>query len=109
MKEQFRHLVYLLVVLVVATALFILAFPPKAHASSLFGIDLNGIKIVLTDEPCRLSAVYNLPYRGTWTEKGKTSEGCWAVHPEVPFIISYWDDRTVAILPTVAVHPLTGV
>jgi hypothetical protein len=56
-----------------------------------------------------LPAVSNLPYRGTWTEKGKTSEGCWALHPEVPLIISYWDDRTVAILPTVAVHPLTEV
>jgi hypothetical protein len=53
--------------------------------------------VSLTDERCKLAVVTNLPGRATWTEKGRTFEGCYGVsHSVVAF---YFEDRTVVMLP----------
>lgn len=107
MKRAFEVFYVLLLVAIAAFALT-LAFPPKAHAKVLAGAESQGIKVILTDEPCKLSdVVKNLPYRATWTERGKVFEGCWAAHPQLPIVMSYWSDHTVGIIPVQALHDLT--
>lgn len=57
----------------------------------------EGIRVVLTDEPCALVAVSNLPRRATWEEGGKTHEGCWGAMQGV--VAAYFTDRSVAVMP----------
>ena len=64
---------------------------------------------MLTDEPCTLKAVENLKHRSVWHEKGKRFEGCWAPHPGVGLVVSYWSDKTVAIIPIDAFVKVTGI
>lgn len=78
-----------------------------AYAKPLAGVDAEGVRIVFTDEPCALKEVTNLPYAATWTEKGKVTQGCWAFHPQARVVMTYWADRTVAIIPPQALHPFT--
>jgi hypothetical protein len=91
------------VIAVVATFLYCLPAlaVPMAEAS------YNHAKIVLTDEACKLSAIKNLPRRAVWTEKGKTFEGCWEVH-QFGFVIAYFDDQTIAVIPADMFKPITG-
>jgi hypothetical protein len=53
-------------------------FPTLVFADPLFAFEKDGIRVVLTNDPCKLSEVSNLPYRATWEEKGQTFEGCWS-------------------------------
>ena len=84
-----------LVVLVALAA----TWPTKAHAGPVYQADVEGVKIVLTDEPCNLPAVSNLQRRATWTEKGKTTEGCFGGHPQFPIVLMYFADKTVVVVP----------
>jgi hypothetical protein len=68
----------------------------------------NGVLVVLTDEPCTLSAVANLKGRATWTENGKTHEGCYAPSP-AGVIMFYFGDRTVVAIPNSAFQRVHGV
>lgn len=54
--------------------------------------------VILTDEPCAIAAVRNLPYRVVWQEREKKYEGCYHVHPS-GIVVMYFDDRTVGIVP----------
>ena len=49
-----------------------------AHAQPLAVAGDASVKVTLTDEPCALREVVNLPQRATWTEGGRMIEGCWA-------------------------------
>ena len=88
-----------IVVLGVICALVLVGLATNAHAIPLFQAEAEGIKIVLTDEDCRLPAVSNLPKRATWHEKGKVFEGCFGAHPMFPVIMGYFADKTVVVLP----------
>lgn len=63
--------------------------------------------LTLTDEPCALSAVSNLPSRAVWQEKGETIEGCYGRLNGV--VVCYFADLTVAILPAAAFRRVVGV
>ena len=61
----------------------------------------NGVKITLTDEPCKLKEmITNLPSRATWEENGSIIEGCYGamrVNQTVVLLPMYWADKTVVI------------
>ena len=105
-----RKIFEVLWVIAAAVLIFCMMYviPSRAHAKAIAGVEAGNVSIVLTDEPCALAAVTNLPYRSTWTENGKTVEGCYGVHP-AGVVLSYWADRTVSVMPVDALHPLTGV
>jgi len=84
---------------VLKAALIVLSVA-TAQAAPLYKAFGNGLQIVLTDEPCALKVVANLPKRATWTENGKTQEGCWGVSEVTGTVMAYWDDRTVTSIPT---------
>lgn len=79
------------------TLALLLLFPLIAWAKPLAIAQGDGVTVTLTDEPCAVKEIANLPYRATWTEKGKTFEGCWAVDESL--VVSYWSDATVVVLP----------
>lgn len=70
-----------------------------AHATSLVEAQAGDVRIILTDEPCALPAITNLPLRATWTENGKVSQGCFAVRPEAGVVVLYFDDKTAVAIP----------
>ena len=57
-----------------------------------------GVVVTLTDEACRIAEVSNLKLRATWTENGKTTEGCFAVTQGMALF--YFLDRTVVVIPS---------
>lgn len=84
-------------------------WPTLVLAEPLFQVEADGAKIVLTDEPCKLSAVSNLKYRAVWHEKGQAHEGCWAPRPDMGVVMSYWADKTVTAIPIHTFVKVTGV
>ena len=80
----------------------------NAHAAPMAQtVTAEGARIVVTDEACQLKEVTNLKYRAVWHEKGKTFEGCYAVHP-YGLVVAYFDDKTVAVMPLDAFVKVTG-
>lgn len=68
------------------------------HAKRIAKATQGGVVITLTDEPCTLTVVSNLPYKILWEEKGKTFTGCFTVNQGI--VVAYFsDDKTVAIMP----------
>jgi hypothetical protein len=86
--------------------LLLLALP--VHAKDIAQATDRGVVVTLTDEPCTLNAVSNLPYRATWAQDGKTSEACFALMG--PFVVLYFQvDSTVGLAQTSDFKMLTGV
>jgi hypothetical protein len=80
--------------------IFLTCWPASVLAGPIFVADSQGIHLELFEEPCQLKEyVTNLPYRATWTEKGKTFEGCFVPYPNVGLVTAYFSDRTVALIP----------
>lgn len=94
----------IVIVMVAALALACILKPRPAHADALYRVQSDGAVVTLHDEPCRLDAVVNLPHRAVWTEGGKTFEGCWGGHSQARAIVTYWADRTVALIPMSALQ-----
>lgn len=78
-----------------------------AYAEPIAVFSQGQLFVTLTNEPCALPAVINLPNRAVWIEKGETIEGCWR-HSET-FIMFYFADKTVLPLPTRAFRLAVGV
>ena len=88
-------LVCLLVLLGIAAT-----WPTKAHAGPILKGEAGGVIVTIYEEDCQLTAtVTNLPKRATWTEKGKTFEGCIGAHPQFPILMAYFADKTFVVLP----------
>ena len=105
MKRKIFEIVW---VLAAASLITWMVLPTKARAASIAMTESHGVEIVLTDEPCALPAVTNLPYRSTWKEKGKITAGCWALS-QFDVVMSYWTDRTVAVIPAALFHKVTDI
>lgn len=83
-----------------AAALVLVLFATIASASVIAMASDGGVVVSLTDEPCALPTVTNLPLRATWLEKGKVTEGCYGLANGI--IMSYWGDLTVTAVPVEA-------
>lgn len=77
----------------------LLCFSTFTYAATIARAEVQGNIITLTDEPCAVSAVANLPFRATWWEAGKTFEGCYGYSSSDGLILAYFDDKTVVALP----------
>jgi hypothetical protein len=92
-------------------ALFLLAvtWPTKAHAEPRFQVSVDGVRVVLFDDKCELThLITNLPYKATWTEKGKTVRGCWGARPDAGIVMAYFEDKTIGLIPMQDVTPVQG-
>lgn len=82
------------VLLVLLLSMFVLnvAAEPTHKASG------EGVEIVIHSDKCAFKEIVgNLPFRATWTEKGKTYEGCGGVNNGVA--VFYFTDKTVVVIP----------
>ncbi|SRR5229473_278741 len=94
---------------VIGLILGMVLYTSKCMADPLFSATAEGATITLTDEPCTLKAIGNLPYRATWVEKDKTYEGCWGARPDIGFVLAYFDDLSVALIPMQAFRKVSRV
>jgi hypothetical protein len=88
-----RIIVVLLLGLALAAATY------NAYAEAVFQGQGQGVTITVYNEPCKLTDVTNLPYRATWEENGKVTEGCIAPRPDAGVVVGYFADKTVALMP----------
>ena len=90
--------------------LAVILLPLTAQAEARYSASSQGIVITLYSEECKLKEVANLPYRATWTENGKTFEGCFSVAGELKMVMLYFvDDRSVAVVPVGVFREVKGV
>jgi hypothetical protein len=90
---------------------FVVCWPTLALADPVLAAEQNGVRIVIHSENCKYKGVVsNLPKRATWTEKGKTFEGCAGVVPQLGMTMFYFSaDKTIAVVPMEMFAPVTGV
>ena len=79
-----------------------------AEAAPVAQATIHDIVVTLTDEPCALKDKVDLPYRGTWDEKGKHYEGCFGMN-HIGIVMMYFDDKSVAAFPSGVFERMTGV
>ena len=103
-----RLIAFLGTLCLIVLLLIAATWPTGANALPLFQAEADGVRIVLTDEDCRLPAVENLKKRAIWHEKGKVYEGCFGAHPVYPIIMAYFADKTVVVLPVEVFTPVQG-
>ena len=88
-------------------ALLFLAAP--AFAEPIAVMTLQGVTVTLTNQPCAIKYVTNLPLRATWKDGSKTFDGCYAVFPESEAVGFWFDDGSVAVVPVMMFKMVTGV
>lgn len=66
-----------------------------ANAEVLYVGTDNGITVLLTDEPCELSSINNLPNKAVWVEGGKSIEGCYGAVANGALVLMYLIDKRV--------------
>lgn len=66
----------------------------------------GSVKVILTDEPCALSAIVNLGKRVTWAERGGVIEGCYGIGNGL--VLCYFADRTVVAIPSSVFNRVSG-
>lgn len=81
----------------------------NAYAGPILKGEAEGITVTIYEEACQLKEVTNLPKRATWTEKGKTFEGCVGAHPQFPILMGYFSDKTMVVLPVQMFTRVSGV
>ena len=93
-------------VLLLGLILLIVGLP--AEAKGIAQATDGTSTVTLYDDKCALPAVSNLPFRATWSEHGKTTEGCFTIMG--PIVVMYFEvDRTVALAGAENFHKLTGI
>lgn len=80
-----------------------------AYASPVAVLDEKGVKVTLYDEPCKFTHVVSLPYRATWEQDGKKFEGCFNVHQQAGAVVAYFDDKSIALMPTSLFRPMRSM
>lgn len=69
----------------------------------------GGVRIVLHEERCALSAIVGLPRAAVWIEPGKSFVGCWGPRPDLGLVQLYFPgDRSLPLAPMQAFSPLGG-
>ena len=88
--------------------LILIFLPLFAHAETIASASQNNVTISLTNEPCASQSVKNLPYRAIWTEPNGKIEGCYGVQSGT-VVMLYFEDKTVAVLPTQVFQKVTDI
>ncbi len=106
-RGYLRRLVGFAIVLVAVACTAIIV--TKAHAEPVYRAAApDGIFITLHDEACALEGVVNLKRRATWTEGGKTFEGCWGARIDMGVVVAFFSDKTVVVIPLQAFQRVTS-
>lgn len=80
-----------------------IATPVVLIAKPIGAVSSGNVSITLYDDKCDLKI--QLPYKATWLEGRKEFQGCWGMQSGV--VVLYFDDNSIAVLPTNAFRPAT--
>lgn len=80
---------------------------PTVKAEAVAVANAPGTVVTVFNEPCALKAVINLPLRATWTQNGKTIEGCFGSFGEAAALGMFFADGTVVVIPMAAFQRVT--
>lgn len=87
----------------------VLLFVASFAFGQTFQAEGDGVRVVVyANEACSIPAVSNLPYKATWTENGKTVEGCAGIHPMGVVLLYFGADKTVVMIPRQQFVRVTG-
>jgi hypothetical protein len=89
-----RIVVLSLIALAIAMAIY-----KPVHAEPMAAAEAGGVRLVIHTEDCKLKEITNLAKRATWTQDGKTQEGCAGLFQEVGMVIFYFTDKTAFPVP----------
>lgn len=106
--EPQTRLHWMLVACLFVISIFAAAVSTCAYADPAYQTKTGDVTLTLHTEKCELAEITNLPRRATWTEGGKTYEGCWGARPDQGIILAYFTDKTVASVPIEAFVRVTG-
>ncbi len=95
------------VVLLTVFFVGLMAVSIASAETPMYRVDAQDASIVLYMEPCALPEISNLKRRAVWTEKGKGTEGCWAISPWQN-VLMYFSDKTVVAIPQQYFTRVTG-
>lgn len=95
------------VVCLLGVGLFVI-FARNLYAAPILQAEGEGHVITLTDEPCALEAIANMPMRATWKEpNGKVWEACYGAMGGA--VVFYCADKTIQVLPMQGFRPVVGI
>jgi len=95
-------------VLVLLFGLLLLVHFTNAYAEPIYEASVQGIRIVVYKEKCKLEAITNLPWRAVWFQNGQETEGCIGAKDDLGVVVGYFADKTIVVLPTDLFRRLTG-
>lgn len=94
---------------VIFLALALVLLPLGLYAGPVAMMEGKGLSVTLYHpEKCQLEAVSNLPFRATWTENGKTFEGCFTIDGQLGIVRMYFEDKSVVAIPVQLFQRVTG-
>lgn len=81
-------------------AFLLWTFMQPVKAEPMAAAEQGNVRVVVYTEDCALTnVVENLTKRATWTENGKTLEGCAGIFPQVGMVLFYFTDKTMFPVP----------
>lgn len=90
--------------------LLLLLFSPPSLAKAVAVASQGDVTVTLHDTPCSVAAVSNLKLMAQWRDSRGVYQGCWGVQRfgQISFVLLYFDDKTVTIIPVGAFKETTG-
>jgi hypothetical protein len=92
----------------ILAALALALLPSISNADAIATVSQGSTVVTFFDEPCALKPI-QLPYRTTWRDGDKVTEGCFGLHGSGVVVI-YFEDGSVGLVPReqiVALQPGT--
>jgi len=70
--------------------------PLPAKAKPVFQASQGNVVLMLHTEECAFQGTVALPLKATWTQDGKTVEGCWGPRADLKVVLFYFpSDKSV--------------
>jgi hypothetical protein len=73
-----------------------LTLPFTADAKPIYTTAQQGVVLTIHTEECGFKDTVDMPLKATWTQDGKTIEGCWLARPDLKVLLFYFPaDKSV--------------
>lgn len=94
--QEYRYFGRIVWTILLLALLAVVMLVAKCQAAPLFvATTETGTVVTLTDEPCTIPVVKNLPLRATWSDRSGTFEGCYGSSYGGRLVLMYFDDLHV--------------
>lgn len=84
--------------LALAAVLFL--FAPESFAKPIYAASQGSVTLTLHTDECQFRGTVDMQFKATWTENGKTLEGCLLLRPDLNLVLFYFpSDKSVFAVP----------